>query len=177
MPNSAFIPKTAPMSIDGTIKGQPNVAPSGPKEVKELPKPVAPKVIPETDLKKERKLIGLVAYGIYRPLSYYRLIERHFRKVNGYDDYLVKIFQDDDYVILTKFVLLPDLKDDFVLSYPPNSNVLIVNRKHFEGGEDFVQMLSLKKLRARWEEKEKVAYFLSQLQTFRDYPLKHFKNQ
>ncbi|VIO89090.1 Uncharacterized protein BM_BM815, partial [Brugia malayi] len=52
-----------------------------------------------------KKLVPLVAYGIYRPVSYYDLSEWTFRILNGYDDgYLIQIFEDCDYVIFTKIV-------------------------------------------------------------------------
>ncbi|VDK46839.1 unnamed protein product [Gongylonema pulchrum] len=176
--NNAFIKPGAAFENQQIVK--PNATLQEKKAIPEQPKP---KVFPVTGTtkgpKKERKLIGLIAYGIYRSRSYYSPLERRFRHVNDYDDYLVKIFEDDDYVILTKFMQL-DRSFDLVASAPRDSNVLIMNRKHVEGGEDFVDMISMEKLRARakklWLEKEKAAYVAAQIQSWRDYPTKKFKD-
>ncbi|KAK6112780.1 hypothetical protein QQG55_49020 [Brugia pahangi] len=78
----------------------------------------------------KKKLVPLVAYGIYRPVSYYDLSEWTFRILNGYDDgYLIQIFEDCDYVIFTKIVKV-NKPENFVVSPPPKANVIIVNEKY-----------------------------------------------
>ncbi|VDN92299.1 unnamed protein product [Brugia pahangi] len=70
----------------------------------------------------KKKLVPLVAYGIYRPVSYYDLSEWTFRILNGYDDgYLIQIFEDCDYVIFTKIVKV-NKPENFVVSPPPKAN-------------------------------------------------------
>uniref|UniRef100_A0AAF5PL65 Uncharacterized protein n=1 Tax=Wuchereria bancrofti TaxID=6293 RepID=A0AAF5PL65_WUCBA len=70
----------------------------------------------------KKKLVPLVAYGIYRPVSYYDLSEWTFRILNDYDDgYLIQIFEDCDYV---------NGPEKFVVSPPPEANVIIVNEKY-----------------------------------------------
>lgn len=89
------------------------------------------------------QLIGLVAYGIYRPRPYYTPLEKHFRVQNGYDDgYLIKIFEDYDYVILTQ-ILKVDTFKNFVISPPQEANVIILNQKHLFGGENNIQMVNI----------------------------------
>ncbi|VDK54036.1 unnamed protein product [Gongylonema pulchrum] len=176
-PNDAFI------HPDTTIKNQLAVKPHPTlQEKKSAPEQRKLEVLPVTNTakgpKKERKLIGLIAYGIYRSRSYYSTFERIFRRYNDYDDYLVKIYKDDDYVILTKFMQL-DRPFDMVASAPPGSNVLIVNHKHFDGGEDLVDMISIQQLRAHtkklWFENENAASILSLIQSWCDYPAKKLK--
>ncbi|OZC09013.1 hypothetical protein X798_03943 [Onchocerca flexuosa] len=95
------------------------------------------------------QLAGLAAYGIYRPRPYYTPLERRFRAQKGYDDnYLIKIFEDYDYVILLK-ILKIDSVENFVISPPRTANVIIFNQKHFVGGENFIQMIEIDKLYER----------------------------
>ncbi|VDM94236.1 unnamed protein product, partial [Onchocerca ochengi] len=96
-----------------------------------------------------KQLAGLVAYGIYRPRPYYTPLERRFRAQKGYDDnYLIKIFDDYDYVILLK-ILKIDSVETFVISPPREANVIILNQKHFVGGENFIEMIEIDKLYER----------------------------
>ncbi|KAM3727264.1 Mitogen-activated protein kinase kinase kinase [Dirofilaria immitis] len=93
-----------------------------------------------------KQLTGLVAYGIYRPRPYYTPLEKHFRAQKGYDDhYLIRIFEDYDYVILLRFLKIDSI-ENFVISPPRGANVIIVNQKHFVGGENVIQMIELDKL-------------------------------
>ncbi|VDN05111.1 unnamed protein product [Thelazia callipaeda] len=133
---------------------------------------------PVKNLKNNRESIGLVAYGIYRSRPYYTPLERRFRTQNGYDDgYLIKIFQDYDYVILTQ-LLDTNSFDPWSIRAPSGSNVVIMNEKYLNGGTGGIQLISIDKLRTllrnRHLHNRKAEYIVEEMRLLNDYPTKKF---